>query len=295
MGVECDLVGHRRPPQRHTGPRRRLHLLHGSRMRALDERPVKRARPSRRVHAPFIRPRHAGEHMRVLIVEDDARLANTLRLGLLEEGFGVDVLADGREAVEAAQGTAFDVVTLDVMLPGGMDGFEVCAELRRLRVRTPVLMLTGRDAVSDRVHGLEVGADDYLVKPFAFVEFLARLRALTRRHLADRSAVLEAGSLRLDTSARELTVRGTPVQLTTREFAILEYLMHHPRRVLSRTQIEEHVWDYDFDSASNLVDVYIGRIRRKLTAAAAGEHIVTLRGAGYRFDPEPPCAKSVGR
>src|SRR5262245_51207950 len=209
-----------------------------------------------------------------------------LRLGLLEEGFGVDVIEDGSEAIAAAIGTAFDVITLDVMLPGSMDGFQVCAELRRRRVRTPVLMLTGRDAVADRVRGLEAGADDYLVKPFAFAEFLARLRALTRRHLADRSAVLEAGSLRLDTSARELTVSGTPVPLTSKEFAILEYLMHHPRRVLSRTQIEEHVWNYDFDSGSNLVDVYVGRIRRKL-AAAAGDHIVTLRGAGYRFDPEP--------
>jgi DNA-binding response OmpR family regulator len=232
--------------------------------------------------------------MRVLIVEDDPRLANTLRLGLLEEGFGVDVVDEGEEAVTAAVATAFDVVTLDVMLPGRLDGFKVCAELRRRRVRTPVLMLTGRDAVTDRVRGLEAGADDYLVKPFAFVEFLARLRALTRRHLADRSSVLEAGSLRLDTSARELRVSGRPVRLTSKEFAILEYLMHHPRRVLSRGQIEEHVWDYDFDSASNLVDVYVGRIRRKLTGAAAGEHIVTLRGAGYRFDPEPAWDSSSG-
>ncbi len=232
--------------------------------------------------------------MRVLIVEDDARLANVLRLGLLEEGFGVDLVADGRAAIEAGLATAFDVVTLDVMLPGSLDGFQVCAELRRRRVQTPVLMLTGRDAVADRVRGLESGADDYLVKPFAFVEFLARLRALTRRHLAGRSAVLEAGSLRLDTSARELTVGRTAVRLTTKEFAILEYLMHHPRRVLSRTQIEEHVWDYEFDSGSNLVDVYVGRIRRKLAAAGAGDHIVTLRGAGYRFDAEPPCTSASG-
>lgn len=230
--------------------------------------------------------------MRVLLVEDDPQLAETLRRGLLEEGFGVDVLAGGPETIEAAHGTAFDVITLDVMLPGPMDGFQVCAELRRRRVRTPVLMLTGRDAVADRVRGLESGADDYLVKPFAFAELLARLRALARRHLEDRSAVLEAGGLRLDTSARQLTVRTAPVRLTTREFAILEYLMHHPRQVLSRTQIEEHVWDYEFDSASNLVDVYIGRIRRKLAAAGAGEHIATLRGAGYRFDPEPPCASA---
>jgi two-component system, OmpR family, response regulator len=233
--------------------------------------------------------------MRVLIVEDDARLANVLRHGLLEEGFGVDVVADGRSALEAATSTPFDVLTLDVMLPGSLDGFQVCAELRRRRVQTPVLMLTGRDAVADRVRGLESGADDYLVKPFAFVEFLARLRALTRRHLAHRSAVLEAGSLRLDTAARELTVAGTAVRLTTKELAILEYLMHHPRQALSRLQIEEHVWDYEFDSASNLVDVYIGRIRRKLAAAGAQDHIVTLRGAGYRFDPEPPCASASDR
>src|SRR5262245_29608526 len=167
------------------------------------------------VHAPFI-PRGEAGAMRVLIVEDDARLANILRLGLLEEGFGVDVLGDGEEAIEAAVATAFDVVTLDVMLPGALDGFQVCAELRRRRDHTPVLMLTGRDAVADRVRGLEAGADDYLVKPFAFVEFLARLRALTRRHLAHRSAVLEAGALRLDTSARELTVGATAVRLTTK-------------------------------------------------------------------------------
>jgi DNA-binding response OmpR family regulator len=232
------------------------------------------------------------DDMRVLIVEDDHRLANVLRLGLQEEGFGVDVLSDGEEALGAALGTAFDVITLDVMLAGPLDGFQVCAELRRRRARTPVLMLTGRDAVADRVRGLESGADDYLVKPFAFVEFLARLRALARRHLSDRSAVLEAAAVRLDTSARELTVGGTPVRLTTREFAILEYLMHHPRQVLSRRQVEEHVWNYDFDSASNLVDVYVGRIRRKLAAAGSGEHIATLRGAGYRFDPEPACASA---
>lgn len=227
--------------------------------------------------------------MRVLIVEDDPRLANMLRLGLEEEGFGVDVVGRGEEALAAAEATPFDVITLDVMLPGGLDGFQVCAELRRRRVRTPVLMLTARDAVGDRVRGLESGADDYLVKPFAFIELLARVRALARRHLEDRSAVLEAGELRLNTAARELQVGGRPVRLTAKEFAILEYLMHHPRQVLSRTQIEEHVWDYDFEPGSNLVDVYIGRIRRKVAAAGGGEHIVTLRGVGYRFDPVPTC------
>jgi DNA-binding response OmpR family regulator len=154
-------------------------------------------------------------------------------------------------------------------------------------------MLTARDAVEDRVRGLESGADDYLVKPFAFMEFLARLRALARRHLEDRSSVLEAGDLRLDTSARELRFGGRPVPVTGKELAIIEYLMHHPRQVLSRSQIEEHVWNYDFESGSNLVDVYVGRIRRKLNGAGAGDPIVTLRGMGYRFDSEA-CAIESG-
>jgi DNA-binding response OmpR family regulator len=232
--------------------------------------------------------------VRILIVEDEARLANLLRLGLQEEGFGVDVVDDGEEAIAAAMATAFDLITLDVMLPGQTDGFTVCAKLRRCRVRTPVLMLTARDAIDERVRGLESGADDYLVKPFAFVEFLARVRALVRRHLPDRSSVLQSGSLSLDTSARELRVEDRPVRLTGKEFAILEYFMHHPRRVLARAQIEEHVWDYDFEGSSNLVDVYMGRLRRKLAEAGAADHIVTLRGMGYRFDPRPGCASNSG-
>ncbi len=225
--------------------------------------------------------------MRALIVEDDARLGNVLRLGLEDEGVAVDLVGDGDAAIAAAESTAFDVITLDIMLPGARDGFAVCAELRRRRVRTPVLMLTARDAVQDRVRGLEAGADDYLVKPFAFVEFLARLRALARRHLDDRGAVLAVGGLELDTAARELRVGGSPVACAGKELAILEYLMHHPRRVLSRRQIEEHVWNYDFEGRSNLVDVYVGRLRRRLAGAGAHGHIATLRGLGYRFDPCP--------
>ena len=245
-----------------------------------------------RFHHSFIVWRK-HESVRVLIVEDDRRLANVLRLGLVEEGFGVDLVEDGEAAVAAAVTTAFDLITLDVMLPGAGQGFEVCSQLRRRRVHTPVLMLTARDAVEDRVRGLESGADDYLVKPFAFMEFLARVRALARRHLADRSSVLEAGDLRLDTAARELRVGGRPLRMTSKELAIIEYLMHHPRQVLSRSQIEEHVWSYDFESGSNLVDVYVGRIRRKLHGAGAGDPIVTLRGMGYRFDPEA-CAIESG-
>jgi DNA-binding response OmpR family regulator len=222
--------------------------------------------------------------MRVLIVEDDRRIAGSLRRGLEEEGFGADLVADGEEAVAAALSTQFDVVVLDLMLPSGVDGFQVCSALRARRVRTPILMLTARDAVDDRVRGLEAGADDYLVKPFAFRELLARIRALTRRHIDTRSQLISAGDLAFDTSARQATVAGQPLELTAKEAAIIEYFLHHQGRMLSRSRIEEHVWNYDFDRPSNLVEVYIARIRRTLTAAGLLDPIVTLRGEGYRLD-----------
>jgi DNA-binding response OmpR family regulator len=226
--------------------------------------------------------------MRVLVVEDDLRLASNLRRGLEEAGIAVDIVDDGIEGLAAAQSTPFDVVVLDGMLPG-MDGFEVCRELRRERVRVPILMLTARDAVEDRVRGLASGADDYLVKPFAFAELLARVRALTRRHLDNRSALLEYGRLVLDSGARRLSVDGQNVELTAKEFAILEYFLHHPKRVVTRSQIEDHVWNYDFSSESNLVEVYIARLRRKLAACGVGDLIETVRGTGgYRLKrPEP--------
>jgi DNA-binding response OmpR family regulator len=226
--------------------------------------------------------------MRVLLVEDDMRLATTVRRGLEEAGIGVDIAGDGPDGLSAARATPFDVVVLDVLLPG-MDGFAVCRELRRERVKVPVLMLTSRDSVEDRVNGLSAGADDYLTKPFAFAELLARIRALTRRHLDNRSAVLEVGALRLDTDARVLTVNGHRVELTTKEFSILEYFLHHPNRVLTRKQIEDHVWNYDFASESNLVEVYIARLRRKLGACGVDGLIKTLRGTGgYRLNPPAP-------
>ena len=225
--------------------------------------------------------------MRVLLVEDDRRLASALRRGLEEEGFGVDHVVAGEEALAAARATRFDVIVLDVMLPGGRDGFATCIELRDRRDATPILMLTARDSVDDRVRGLDAGADDYLVKPFAFRELLARVRALTRRRLEHRSAVLRMGTLVMDTASHSVTVDEMPLELTAKEFAILEYFLQHPRRVLSRQQIEDHVWNYDFDSTSNLVDVYIGRIRRKVIAAGARDPIVTIRGVGYRCDPPP--------
>ncbi|MGH7918994.1 MAG: response regulator transcription factor [Candidatus Dormibacteraceae bacterium] len=222
--------------------------------------------------------------MRILIVEDDRRLAAVLRRGLQEEGYGVDLATEGDYALAAVAATDFDALVLDVMLPGARDGFQICAELRRENRTLPVLMLTGRDAVQDRVQGLDAGADDYLVKPFAFAELLARLRALTRRHGDAGSSVLEAGLLALDRSAHRVCVKDHEVKLTGKEFAILEYLMHHPNRVLSKAQIEEHVWDYDFDAESNLVEVYIARLRSKLIKAGlADDPFTTLRGFGYRF------------
>jgi two-component system OmpR family response regulator len=223
--------------------------------------------------------------MRVLLVEDDSRLAGSLRRGLEEEGLGVDLVGDGEEAVAAASTTPFDLILLDVMLPGRWDGFQTCVELRKRRLSSPVLMLTARDTVDDRVRGLDAGADDYLVKPFAFRELLARARALGRRHLDQRSAALHFGPLTIDSATRGVSVGSVAVQLSSKEFAILEFFALHPRQVFTRSQIEEHIWNYDFDSSSNLVDVYVSRIRRKLMTAGDLDPIATVRGVGYRFDP----------
>ena len=224
--------------------------------------------------------------MRVLVVEDDQRLAAALVRGLSESGFVVVHAADGHEAVATAWSAKFDVVVLDVMLPGGLDGFQVAAELRSKRVATPILMLTARDAVEDRIRGLEAGADDYLLKPFAFDELVARLRALVRRHLPERSAVLRAGPISLDTSARTVLVHDQPLPMTAKELAVLECFLLHPGQVLSRTQILEYAWQdpEDWTSESNLVEVFVGRIRRKLVAAGSHDPITTVRGAGYRLE-----------
>jgi len=195
----------------------------------------------------------------------------------------VDTAEDGDEGLAAASTTDFDVLIVDLMLPG-IDGFEVTRQLRDRRIRTPVLMLTGRDAVDDRVRGLEAGADDYLVKPFALREVVARIRALTRRHLDNRTAVLRAGPIVLDTAAHILRVHGVAVSLTAKEFSLLEYFMLNRGRLLSRTQILEHGWPYDFEGGRNLVEVYIGRLRHKLVTAGVADPFVTIRGSGYRFD-----------
>ncbi|GAC1334385.1 MAG: response regulator transcription factor [Candidatus Dormibacteria bacterium] len=224
--------------------------------------------------------------MRVLLVEDDERLADAVDRGLSETGFVVVHARDGHEAVASGWSGSFDAIILDVMLPGGMSGFEVAARLRSKGVATPILMLTGRDAVEDRIRGLEAGADDYLLKPFAFGELVARLRALARRHLPHRTAVLRSGLISLDTSGRTAAVGGRALKLTAKELAILECFLLNPGRVLSRPQILEHAWAEDDESSagSNLVDVFVGRVRRKLVAAGSPDPITTVRGAGYRLE-----------
>jgi len=223
--------------------------------------------------------------VRVLIVEDDRRLAESLRRSLVESRMAVDVAHDGEEALAAAASTTYDVIVLDVMLPR-LDGLEVTRSLRERRVDTPILMLTARDGVDDRVAGLDAGADDYLVKPFALREVVARLRALTRRHVPNRKAQLRAGNLLLDTAAQTLTVDDRAVELTAKEFAILEYFLLNQGRLLTRSQILENAWDYDFEGGRNLIEVYIGRLRKKLIAAGAGDPFVTVRGSGYRYSAD---------
>ncbi len=219
--------------------------------------------------------------MRVLVVEDERRIADFVYRGLAEQGYAVDVAYDGEEALDWARIAEFDAIVLDVMLPVH-DGFEVCKRLRGRGVRTPVLMLTARDAVEDRVRGLDSGADDYLIKPFAFAELVARLRALTRREPGRSDAVLRIGELALDTGTREATRGDQVIELTTKEFALLEYLMRNPNQVLTRTMIAEHVWNYDFDNTTNAIDVHIRNLRRKIDDPFPTKLIQTVRGAGYR-------------
>jgi DNA-binding response OmpR family regulator len=223
--------------------------------------------------------------MRVLIVEDDHRLATSLRQGLEEAGFAADTVYDGEEAVAAALTIDYDVILLDVMLPK-LDGIEVSRQLRSHRMHAPILMLTARDSLEDKVLGLERGADDYLVKPFALREVVARIKALTRRHLADRTSVLAAGPISLDTIAHQLAVLDKQIPLTAKEYAILEYFMLNQNRLITRQQVIEHVWNFDFEGGRNLIEVYIGRLRKKIVEAGATDPFATLRGAGYRFEPQ---------
>jgi heavy metal response regulator len=220
--------------------------------------------------------------MRVLVVEDEPQIASFIVRGLGENGYSVDLASDGHEALTWPSVAEFDVIVLDVMLPG-VDGIQVCRTLRQRGVRTPILMLTARDAVEDRVAGLDSGADDYLVKPFAFAELLARLRALSRREPALLGTELEVGDLAMDTTTREVSRGGRPIELTAKEFALLEYLMRHPNQVLTRTLIAEHVWNYDFEGATNVIDVHVKNLRKKIDQGSGAKLIQTVRGAGYRI------------
>lgn len=218
----------------------------------------------------------------ILVVEDEVRMAALLKRGLEEEGHVIDIATTGPDGVWMATETAFNAVVLDVMLPG-FDGFEVCRRLRAAQRWVPVLMLTARDDVQDRVRGLDVGADDYLAKPFSFAELAARLRALDRRGREVRPSVLATGDLRLDPAARRAWRGETELQLSAREFALLELFMRHVGVVLTRTRILEQVWDLAYEGGSNVVDQYVAYLRRKLDRPFGRADLETVRGAGYRL------------
>jgi two-component system OmpR family response regulator len=220
--------------------------------------------------------------MRVLVVEDEAKLAQLLARGLREEGYAADVAAGGEDALWMAGATPYDAILLDVMLPG-VDGFEVCRRLRSRGIWSAVLMLTARDAVDDRVHGLDAGADDYLAKPFSFEELLARIRALVRRAPAERPVVLEVGDLRLDPASRRAWRGATELDLSGKEFALLELFMRRPGKVLSRSELLDGAWDMAFERRSNIVDVYMRYLRAKIDRPFGCDSLETVRGAGYRL------------
>jgi DNA-binding response OmpR family regulator len=221
--------------------------------------------------------------MRLLVVEDEHKLASVLKRGLEEHGYAVDLAYDGDDGLAMTTAAPYDLIVLDVMLPG-LDGLSLCNQLRAQKMHMPVLMLTARDAVDDRVAGLDSGADDYLTKPFAFRELLARIRALLRRDgLSARDPMLKVADLQIDTVSHEVRRSGKLIDLTSKEYAILEYFARNPNRVLTRTQIAEHVWDFDFVSMSNVIDVYIGYLRRKLGDDSEPRLLRTIRGTGYQL------------
>ncbi|HEX9552681.1 MAG TPA: response regulator transcription factor [Streptosporangiaceae bacterium] len=225
--------------------------------------------------------------MRVLVVEDDQAMASSLTWGLEAEGYVVDVADNGEDGLWKARESSHDVIVLDVMLPG-LDGYQVCQRLREQGVWTPILMLTAMDEDLDHAEGLDIGADDYLTKPFSYPILLAHLRSLTRRGLPERPTVLTAAGLTLDPASRTVRRNGTPVELTNRELAVLEYLMRRQGRVVSKTELLEHCWDAAYDGGPAVVEVLIHRLRRKIDPVSAAATIVTLRGEGYLIQPGGP-------
>jgi DNA-binding response OmpR family regulator len=220
--------------------------------------------------------------MRVLLIEDNRRLNTSLKMSLIDDGYAVDPAYDGEEGQDLAEMTPYDAIILDIMLPK-KDGLEVCRDLRKQRINTPIIMLTAKDTVEDRVQGLDSGADDYLIKPFAFQELRARLRALLRRDASDKSGIITIADLTLDPAAHTVERGGKPIELTAKEFALLEYFMRNPNRLITRQMAETHIWSYDFDGTSNVVDVYVRRLRRKVDDPFNVKLLETLRGAGYRL------------
>lgn len=220
--------------------------------------------------------------MRVLLIEDNRRLSDSLRITLEEDGYAVDAAYDGLDGEEMGLVPSYDILILDIMLPG-KDGLEVCRELRDRHITTPILMLTARDALDDRVLGLDSGADDYLVKPFEVDELRARIRALLRRDSSSKSGVLQVADLVLDPAAHTVQRAGRPIELTAKEFSLLEYFLRHPNHLVTREKVEEHLWSYDHVIASNVVDVYVRRLRTKIDDPSEVKLFETLRGAGYRL------------
>jgi DNA-binding response OmpR family regulator len=220
--------------------------------------------------------------MRILVVEDNRHLNNSLKLSLVDDGYAVDSAYDGEEGEELASLTPYDAIILDIMLPK-KDGLEVCRSLRQKRVNTPIIILTARDTVEDRILGLDSGADDYLIKPFAINELRARLRSLLRRDAQDKSSLLSIDDLVLDPASHRVTRAAQPITLTTKEFALLEYFMRNPNRLITREMAESHIWSYDFEGTSNVVDVYMRRLRLKIDDSFETKLFETVRGAGYRL------------
>jgi DNA-binding response OmpR family regulator len=233
---------------------------------------------------PFTSTLNEERIMRILVIEDDKKMSDIIQRGLTEVGYAVDVAYDGIDGEGLAKTVPYDLIILDIVLPQ-KDGIKISLELRREKINSRIIMLTCKDTISDRVKGLDSGADDYLVKPFAFDELLARIRALLRREISDGSHTIQVGELSLNTLTREIKRGQNDIKLTSKEYSLMEYFMRNPNVVVTRRMLEDHVWNFSMEFESNLVDVYIRRLRRKIDEGSKDSLIETIRGAGYRLKP----------